>query len=157
MKLNRHTSLEALLNAVDTICIPSSREGLGEVYSRYLSVLFPNGALPAASELVNGKHGNLTFFAKWNDRHLKVLIHYGGEQITAANAYSGGKRLGIRTRHEAMGRVGLLVAHYQSEELLQSVIAGFTAGLYDLGLFKKPDPKGRQPDLSEFELLLPEG
>ena len=57
MKLNAQSSFEALLERVNMLSIPSSKEGMAEVYLVVLTKLIPAATLPALSELINGKSG----------------------------------------------------------------------------------------------------
>jgi hypothetical protein len=59
MKLNALPSPEALLESVDLLCIPTSRDGIGEVHASILSKIIPASSLPPATALLNGKSGNV--------------------------------------------------------------------------------------------------
>ncbi len=139
MKLNAQPSLEALLENVDLLCVPVAKDGMAGVYSEILTRVVPAGALPAVQELTTAKSGMHLFFGQWNNRRIKVLAGYEGEKMTEACAYSLSKKIAIRAKTENTPKIGFVIHHLVQPAFVQAAITGWTAGQYDLGLFKKPD------------------
>lgn len=157
MKLNALPSPEALLESVDLLCIPSSKEGMAVVYSDLLVKVVPPSTLPPLNELVTGKSGSCLLYGLWNDRRIKVLVTYEGEKMTEACAYSLSKKLAIRAKSENTPRAGFVVHHLGQAAIIQSAVAGWTAGQYDLGLFKKTEDTNIKNEQGTLHTHLPPG
>lgn len=156
MKLNALPSPEALLESVDLLCIPSSKEGMAAVHASLLQKLVPAASLPPVSTLVNGKSGTVLLFGSWKDRQLKILIAYDGDTLTEASAYALAKRMAIRSRTEHAANAGLAVHLLSNAAVMQSAITGWVTGQYDLGLFKKSEDENVKTGHGSLHTFLPE-
>ncbi len=136
MQLIALASFEDLLGTVDLVCIPSSKDMLDDLHREVLSLLIPSQTLPPASELNFQKHSLHLFYGQWQGRRIKLLLSNEGEHLTEASAYSSAKRLSFRAKSENAGKVGLFIHHLLQPELVLSAFTGWTAGQYDLGLYK---------------------
>jgi len=155
MKLNLLPGQEAMLAVADVICVPVSRAGFSELHATMLARLVPSDLLPPADELLSLKNGVLVFHGAASGRRVKLLVLSEGESMTEASAYGMGKKLAIRARQEAHGPVVFYLAHVSEADMVSSAMAGYTAGHYDLGLFKKPDPSKPAPSKEIHGLLAP--
>jgi leucyl aminopeptidase len=155
MKLNALPSLEALLESVDLLCIPSSKEGMGDVHASLLTKIIPAASLPPVSQLVNGKAGHVVLFGSWNGRHIKVIIYYDGDVLTEASAYALTKKLAIKSRAEQTDNIGLVLHLLSDANVIQSAITGWVTGQYDLGLFKKVEDENVKTEHGELTTHLP--
>jgi leucyl aminopeptidase len=136
MQLNEVASFEDLLGTVDLLCIPLSKEMLDSIHKDVLTLLIPAETLPPASELNSQNHSVSLFYGQWKGRRIKLLICFEGDTLTESTAYVASKRLSIRSKTENSNKVGLMVHHLANPELITSTFTGWTAGQYDLGLFK---------------------
>jgi len=136
MQLNEVASFEDLLGTVDLLCIPLSKEMLDHAYQDVLTLLIPAETLPPASELNSQNHSVTLFYGQWKGHRIKLLISFEGDTLTESTAYVAGKRLSIRSKTENANKIGFMVHHLPSPELAASAFTGWTAGQYDIGLFK---------------------
>lgn len=136
MQLNEVASFEDLLETVDLLCIPLAKEMLDHVHQDVLTLLIPEETLPPASELNTQNHSITLFYGRWKGRRIKLLICFEGDTLTESTACIAGKRLSIRSKTENSNKVGLMIHHLATPELVSSVLTGWTIGQYDLGLFK---------------------
>ena len=156
MTLQFFPGLEAMLAAADTVCVPVSRGSLKELRDSLLARYIPADLLPPAEELSAGKNGGYVFYGSAAGRRIKFHLQAEGDQLTESSAYNLSKKLGMRSRQDGQGKAALYLAHITDPALLTAAVAGYTAGQYDLGLFKKPDPsKQAMPDA--LHVLLAEG
>ena len=133
MKLNALSSFEEMLDCVDMLSVPASKSGLKEVYDHILSKVIPAAALPELRELNNGKSGTYILYGQWKDRRLKVQLCYDGENMKESTAYSLSKKMAIKAKAEHAIKIGFVTHHLDQPNIIQSAIAGWTAGHYDLG------------------------
>ena len=157
MKLNALPSPEALLENVDLLCIPSSKDGMAVVYSDILAKVVPASTLPPLNELITGKSGSCLLYGLWKDRRIKMLVCYDGEKMTEATAYTLSKKLAIRAKSENTPNVGFGVHHLIHAGIIQSAVTGWTAGQYDLGLFKRTEDANVKNDQGTLHTHLPAG
>ena len=156
MQLHALASLKELLEAVDTICIPSSRETLDSLHRDVLAQLIDTPLLPPASELFQSKNSPLLLYGHHNGRRIKILLAQEGEKFTESCIYSLCKKLSLRTKLESGGKAGLLLHEVTAPEFVQSAFAGWTAGQYDLGLYKNGDEENHRKSSSEVYTVLSE-
>lgn len=157
MKLIALSSFEELLDQADMLTIPSSREGMAGVYQDILSKLIPAATLPKSSELINGKSGGILLFGQWKNRIIKVQLGYEGEKMSESCAYSLAKKLAIKAKSENAEKIGFVVHHLGAPGIIQSAITGWTAGQYDLGLYKKPEEQNGKTYQQSLYTFLPAG
>ena len=157
MKLNALSSFEELLERADMLSIPSSKEGMAGVYQNILSKLIPSATLPPLAELMNGKAGAILLYGHQNNKVIKIQVCYDGDKMTEALAYSLSKKMAIKAKAENVENIGFVVHHLESPQLIQSAIAGWTAGQYDLGLYKKPDEQNKKSNQNTLHTYLPNG
>src|SRR5687768_1462687 len=136
MQLKALRSFEDLPGTVDLICIPASKETMDSLHKDVLSLMVPSETLPPVSELHFQKHTLHLFYGQWNNRRIKLLVGYEGDKLTEANLYNVVKRLSIRAKSENSEKVGLMMHNIDTSELIVSAFSGWTAGQYDLGLYK---------------------
>ncbi len=157
MKLNALSSFEELLERVNMLSVPSSKDGMAGVYQDILTKLIPAETLPPLSELINGKSGSVILYGHRKNRIIKVQLCYEGEKMTESCAYSLSKKMAIKARAENAKSIGLAVHHLSSPEIIQSAIAGWTAGQYDLGLYKKAEEQNGKTFQNTLYTYLPGG
>src|SRR6187455_621324 len=157
MKLNAQSSFEELLERVNMLSIPSSKEGMAGVYQDILTKLIPAATLPALSELTNGKSGAVLLYGQWKNRIIKVQVCYEGDKMSEALAYSLSKKMAIKARTENADSIGLVLHHFPEPEIIQSAVTGWTAGQYDLGLYKKPEEQNGKIYQDTLYTYLPKG
>jgi leucyl aminopeptidase len=156
MTLHFFPGPEAMLAAADTVCVPVSRGGLKDLRDSLLARYIPADLLPPAEELSGGKNGGYVFYGAADGRRIKFHIQAEGDHLTESSAYALSKKLGMRSRQDGQGKSALYLAHVTDAAVVTAAVAGYTAGQYDLGLFKKPDPaKSSTPDA--LHVLLAEG
>jgi leucyl aminopeptidase len=155
MKLNVHSSLEELLERVNMVSVPSSRAGMDEVYQKILAPIIPAATLPPLSELINGKSGSVILYGQHGNRIIKVQVGYEGEQMNESCAYSLCKKMAIKAKTENARQIGLIIHHLGSPANMQSAIAGWTAGQYDLGLYKKAEEQNGKTFQDRIYTYLP--
>src|SRR5688572_16464273 len=136
MQLNALSSFEDLLGAIDVLCIPASKDMLDDIHRNVLSLLIPTETLPPASELNIQNNSIVLFYGQWKGRRVKILLSYSGEQMTESSAYAVSKRLSIRARTENAERIGFMLNHISDPQIIVSAFTGWTAGQYDLGMYK---------------------
>ena len=141
MQLKALSSFEDLLGTVDLLCIPSSKEMMESLHRDVLSKLIPASTLPPYAELIFQNHSSHLFYGQWNNRRIKLLIAYEADKLTEANLYPMVKRLSIRAKSENAEKVGLMTHHLPNHESVVSAFTGWTAGQYDLGLYKSQSRK----------------
>ena len=156
MQLNALASLEDVLSTSDLVCIPSAKALLNSIHQDVLSVLIPGDTLPPSSELNLQNHGVFLFYGNWKGRRVKILISSEGENLTEASAYTVCKRLAIRAKSENAERIGLLAHHISDPDILQSAFTGWTAGQYDLGLYKNVNGENGKKNLISIDAYIPE-
>jgi len=150
MKLHACASTEELLEKVDVLCVPASRERAEMVYQDLLTRIIHTDALPPLTEFMSMKANPAFFFGQWNGHRVKVVYWCEAEKLTEANTYSLAKKIAIKVRSECLGKSGLWLPHLNTSPLVQSAFAGWTAGHYDIGLYKQADhnhPKSAAADL----------
>ncbi|HJW29187.1 MAG TPA: leucyl aminopeptidase family protein, partial [Saprospiraceae bacterium] len=155
MKLNALSSLEEMLERVEMLSIPSSKEGMAAVYREILVRVLPASTLPLLSDLTIGKSGTHFFYGHWGDRHIKVQVSYEGEKMTESCAYNLSKKMAIKARSENAQSIGFVTHLLGDASRIQSAIAGWTAGQYDLGLFKKSDEQNGKTFQNTLVTVLP--
>jgi len=139
MKLNALSSFEELLERVDMLSVPTSKEGMAVVYHEVLTKVIPASTLPSLAELTSGKSGSHLLYGSWLNRMIKVQLGYEGEKMSESCAYSLCKKMAIKAKSENAQKIGLMVHLLGSPAMIQSAIAGWTAGQYNLGLYKKQE------------------
>lgn len=144
MQLKSLASLEDLLGTADLICIPFSRNVAEQLHHEILSRIVPEETLPAATELHIQNHGTALLYGLWNGRRIKVLLAQDTDELTEASAYALAKKLSIRSKNENAANPGLIAHHFKNPDLINSVFAGWTAGQYDLGLFKNSEEQSKK-------------
>ncbi|MEO6130552.1 MAG: M17 family metallopeptidase, partial [Saprospiraceae bacterium] len=87
----------------------------------------------------------------------KILIYADHDKLTEATAYSVTKKLSIRAKSEQVEKTGLMVHHLSSPELIRSALTGWTAGLYDLGIYKNTEENSLNHSGGSLFTYLPEG
>lgn len=154
MKLQAFTSPEDFLEQAEVICVPSSREKAEIVYQDLLARIIHTDALPPLSAFLAMKANPAIFFGHHQGRRVKVVYWSEADKMTEANAYALSKKMAIKVKAESPGRAGLWLAHLPQSELIQSVFAGWTAGQYNLGLYKQShdhhDLAGGTEDISTY-------
>jgi leucyl aminopeptidase len=157
MKLHALSSHEELLEKVDVLCIPASKEKAEVLYKDLLTRLIHADALPLLPEFLAIKANPAVFFGQWKGHRIKIVYWCESEKLTEANAYSLGKKMAIKIRTECSGTSGLWVSHLNTPELIQSTFAGWTAGQYDLGLYKQADKGSHKSPATEIYAFIPPG
>jgi leucyl aminopeptidase len=156
MQLKTKASFEELLGAIDLLCIPTSRDRMDHLHHEVLSMLVPAETLPPPAQLIQPKSSSTLFFGQWKGHRIKILVSGENDPLTEASVYAATKKLSIKAKSEQSEKIGLMVHHLVSSELVQSAMAGWTAGQYDLGIYKKAEETAlkSQPELYTF---LPSG
>ncbi|MEO6131361.1 MAG: hypothetical protein ABIQ02_05905, partial [Saprospiraceae bacterium] len=157
MQLLPQATFEELLGAVDMLCIPSSKEMMDNLYKDVLSIVIPADTLPSPAELCGQKSSGILLYGKWKDKKIKILIYADHDKLTEATAYSVTKKLSIRAKSEQVEKTGLMVHHLSSPELIKSALTGWTAGLYDLGIYKNTEENSLNHSGSSLFTFLPDG
>ncbi len=157
MQLNAQATFEDLLGAVDMLCIPSSKEMMEDLYRDVLSIVIPVETLPPVDELTFPKATATIFFGQWKGRRIKLLVCYENDKLTESSAYSVTKKMSIRAKSEHPEKVGVMVHHLPTPELIQSALAGWTAGQYDLGIYKKAEENYSKSSHTSVYTYLPAG
>lgn len=157
MQLKTVASAQELLEAVDILCIPSSREKMESIHRDVLQLIIPAATLPPHNELFPNKNNVIILYGQWNGKRIRILIGQEGDRIMENNAYTISKKLSIRSKQENLHRIGLWVQHLESPEVVQSVFTGWTAGQYDLGLYKNGDEEQMRKGSDTIISFLPEG
>ncbi|HEY3384943.1 MAG TPA: leucyl aminopeptidase [Saprospiraceae bacterium] len=139
MKLQALSSPEEFLEKVDTLCVPACKEKAEGIYHSLLSLIIHHDALPALPDFLAMKANPAIFYGTLNGHRIKVVYWSEAEKLTEANAYSLSKKMAIKVKSECIGKPGLWIAHLDQPELIKSVFAGWTAGQYELGLYKQND------------------
>lgn len=132
-------SPEELLDSVDVLYVPASGENAGPIFAETVARLVPKAALPPFEKLQPSKHNGHIFYGEWKQRPLKIIFWWENEAPTEASLYSLAKRLAIRAKQENGGKSGIVAYHLGNTGWVTSLFAGWTAGHYDLGLYKKHD------------------
>jgi leucyl aminopeptidase len=149
MKLCALSSPEELLEKADILCVPSSKEKAEFLYTQVLSRVIHPEALPSLAELIALKSTTSVFYGQWKGHRLKVMFCCEGDKLTEASVYSLVKKMAIRARSDNHGKAGLIVDHLDHSDLVQSAFSGWTAGQYDLGLYKQADGTIHKPSTTE--------
>ena len=155
MKLNALPSKEALLEKVDVLCVPSSKEKAAFLYDDVLAKIVHADALPPLAELLVMKSTPSIFFGQWKGHRIKVVFWCEGEKLTEATTYSLSKKMAIKVRTDCPGIAGLMVHHLDDAQLVQATFAGWTAGQYDLGIYKQADSAVHKNINGEIYTYLP--
>lgn len=155
MKLYAASSAEDLLDKVDVICVPVSKDKIESVYHELLQKVIHPDALPPLSDLQAVKTQPTIFYGAFNGKKIKVVCWSEGDKLTAAGIYSLAKKASIKIRTECPGKTGLWTAHLSTPAALQSAFAGWIAGMYDLGIFKQSDAGHPKVSTGEIVSLLP--
>ncbi len=156
MQLNAVASFEELLDAIDLLCIPISKDMMDDVHRDVLALLVPTEVLPPVSELNIQKYSVALFYGQWKGRRIKLLISYESDKMTEATSYSSAKRLSIRAKSENAEKVGLMIHHVSDSELVESAFSGWIAGQYDLGLFKNNSEENTKKNITTVYSYLPD-
>lgn len=157
MTLKLFSGQEAMLAFADTICVPVARTGLSALHGSLLVPHIPQAILPSAEELMAGKSGSFVFYGSAGERRIKLHVLAEGDKLTEASAYSLSRKLAVRMQQEGNGKAVLYLAHLADPSWVSAAVAGYTAGQYDLGLFKKADPAKPVPADGDIGVLLAEG
>jgi leucyl aminopeptidase len=156
MKLQALSSSGDFLEKVDTLCVPACREKAEAVYHSLLAVIIHQDALPSLPDFLSIKANPAVFYGNHNGHRIKVVYWCEADKVTEANAYSLAKKMAIKVKTDGNGKPGLWLSHLEQPEQVKSVLAGWTAGQYDLGIYKHQDPEHKNGH-SEIITLLPEG
>jgi leucyl aminopeptidase len=140
MKLHVFSTPGDLLEHVDVLCIPGSKEKAEALYLDILSQVLHKDALPAQKDFSSIKASPAFFYGQYGERRIKIMYWSEADKLTEANAYTLLKKMAIRSRNDCHGTTGVYLAHLTDAALISSAVAGWTAGHYDLGLYKQHDP-----------------
>ena len=157
MKLYVASSPEDLLDKVDVICVPVSKDKIESVYQDLLQKVIPSDALPPLGDFLTLKAQPAIFYGVHQGKKVKVVCWTEGEKLTDAGIYTLAKKISIKIRSECVGKTGLWAAHLHTTGGLQSAFAGWTAGMYDLGIFKQGDAGHPKVSTGEITALLAPG
>lgn len=139
MKLIALASTEELLEKVDILCVPASKEKAEVLYQELLVPIIHKDSLPSFAEFSAMKALPAIFFGQHKGKRIKIVYFSDADKLTEANTYALAKKIAIKIKSECSGKVGLYAAHLDTNTLIQSSFAGWTAGHYDLGLYKHND------------------
>ena len=139
MKLHAFSAPGDLLENVDVLCIPGSKEKAESIFVDILSQVVHKDALPAQQEFASVKASPAYFYGQYLERRIKIMYWSESDKLTSSNAYSQLKKMAIRVKNDCQGQTGLWLAHLPETQLITSALAGWTAGHYDLGLYKQHD------------------
>ncbi len=153
MKLIALSSIEELLGNAAILCVPACRDKAAWIHENLLSHVVPAGILPAPAELASLKASPLVFLGQWQGRQLKVVYWNEGETFTEASLYALVRKMAIRVKSDFPGTPALILNHVENAGMIRSAFAGWTAGQYDLGLYKQTENKNNQP-AAELNALL---
>lgn len=156
MQLHALSSFEEMLGTIDLLCIPSSKEMLENIHRDVLSLLIPSETLPPAVELNIQKSAIALFYGHWKGRRIKLLVSFESDKLTEASTYSLAKRLSIRAKTENGQRVGLMTHHLSDPDVIRSAFTGWTAGQYDLGIYKNGADEGAKKIITSVYSYLPD-
>ena len=156
MKLYALSSTEELLEKVDVLCVPASKDRAEFIYQDLLSRIIHADALPPLQDFLAMKAHPAYFFGHLNGHRVKVVYWCDAEKLTEANTYSLVKKMAIKVKHDCTGKPGLWLPHLNANELIQSAFAGWTAGQYELGLYKQSDNNHKSVS-EDIHVLLPAG
>jgi leucyl aminopeptidase len=156
MQLHAVSSWEELLGTVDLLCVPVSKEMIDDIYRDVLSLLVPAETLPPATELNIQKNSAALFYGQWKGHRLRIIVSYESETMTEASAWSICKKLSIRSKSENAEKAGLMVHHFNTPEIIEALFTGWTAGQYDLGIFKNGVEENGNRKLAAVHSFIPE-
>jgi leucyl aminopeptidase len=156
MKLYALSSTEELLEKVDVLCVPASKDRAELVYQDLLTRIIHADSLPPLHDFLAMKAQPACFYGQLNGHRVKVVYWSDAEKLTEANTYLLVKKMAIKVKHDCNGKAGLWLPHLMANELIQSAFAGWTAGQYDLGLYKQSD-NNHKPVSEDIYALLPGG
>lgn len=111
MKLHACPSTEELLEKVDVLCVPASRERAEYIYQDLLTRIIHADSLPPLTEFLAMKASPAFFFGQWNGHRVKVVYWCEAEKLTEANTYSLAKKIAIKVRTECPGKAEIGRAH----------------------------------------------
>lgn len=150
------SSFEDLLRKVELLCIPASKEMLDDIHQRILSALIPAETLPPVSELNFHNNAISLFYGIAHGKRIRIIVACAGEVMTESSAYSTSKRLAIRAKTENVEHVGFICHHSTDPQVITSAFSGWTAGQYDLGLFKNNGEENGKKKIHSVYTNLPE-
>lgn len=155
MKLQTFSAPGDLLETVDVLCIPGSREKAEALYLDIFSQLIHQEALPVQKDFVGMKASPAFFYGLHGQRRIKIMYWSEADKLTESNAYSLLKKMAIRSRNDCHGITGVWLAHLPESGVISAAVAGWTAGQYDLGLYKQQDQA--KAGASDLYAILPSG
>lgn len=140
MKLYALSSVDELLEKADVICVPCSKEKAELLHSSLLSRIIPEEVLPPVQDITQNKGTIHVLYGQHRGHKVKIYLACEGDTSTEANIYSLAKKLAIKARPDLRLKGGLIVHHLDAPAQIQSAFAGWTAGHFDLGIYKQQDP-----------------
>ncbi len=149
MKLHALSSPEELLEKIDVLCVPSSKEKAEIIYKDVLTRLVHEDTLPSFADFSSLKGPFTVFYGHWKGHKIKVVYYTDNGQLTEASMYSLAKKMAIKIKSDCQGNIGLWLQPIEQEEVVQSAFAGWTAGHYDLGLYKHHDKNNGKQNAAE--------
>ena len=153
MQLKALSSVEELLESVNLLCIPASKQSLDTIYRELLTLLIPQESIPPSAELNLQHNGTILLFGQYKGNRIKILLSCSCESMTEASAYSVSKKLSIRSKNEQAEKVGFISHFFTEGQLMEAAFTGWTAGQYDLGLYKKNEDNGKSVHLTVHSYL----
>lgn len=157
MQLNALASFEDLLETVDLLCVPLSKDMLDQLHKDVLSRLIPAETLPPVTELNNQNHSMCLYYGRWKGRRVKILLSFEGDMLTESNAFTVCKRLSMRSKTENAEKTGIMAHHMGDAAMVLSAFSGWTVGQYDLGLFKNANEDNEKKNIFTVYSYLPDG
>lgn len=139
MKLHALSSPEELLEKVDVLCVPSSRDKAEIVYQELLSKVIPAETLPSLKEFSESKAPISVFLGRLENHKIKVVYAADNGTLSVSKAYTLAKKIAIKVKSDCQGKTGLWMHHLSDPEVIEATLSGWTAGFYNLGLYKKND------------------
>ncbi len=149
MKLHALSSPEELLEKVDVLCVPSSKEKAETIYQELLKRVIPEETLPSLSDFKAMKPPFTVFFGQWNGHKLKIVYFQESDSLSEANMYPLAKKMAIKIKSDCLGKTGIWMQHLNESEVIQSAFCGWTAGHYDLGMYKQVDKENGKQNSTE--------
>lgn len=149
MKLHALSSPEELLEKVDVLCVPSSKEKAEIIYHEVLSRLIHENTLPSLEDFTAIKTPFTVFYGQSNGHKIKIVYFSDNGNLTEASTYSLAKKMAIKIKSDCKGNTGLWAHHLKDDAVIQSVFSGWTAGHYDLGLYKQNEKSDGKQNTGE--------
>ena len=151
MKLHALSSSEELLEKVDVLCVPSSKEKAETIYQEVLQKVVHEDSLPSFQNFSSLKSPFTVFYGQWNGHKIKVVYFADNGKLTEASAYALVKKMAIKVKSDCQGAVGLWVQHMTDQNVLESAFSGWTAGQYDLGMYKLNEKEDEKNKITEVK------